>query len=123
MFYRTKKHNAIVLRDTNGDIVDSNDNAETMAEYFEKVQWAVRPIEPLPQHAQSADQQFDINCGPVQFVEVREAACQMKTKKQCGSDDIPSEFLQAICLPGSAAADWIMRLFETIWAKKEIPHE
>ena len=47
----------------------------------------------------------------------------MKAKKQCGSDEIPAEFLQAICLPGSAAADWIMHLFETIWAKKQIPHE
>ena len=87
------------------------------------MQWAVRPIEPLPQNTQSTNHQFDINCGPIQFVEVRKAVRQMKTKKQCGSDGIPAEFLKAICLPGSAAADWIMHLFESIWASKQIPHE
>ena len=46
----------------------------------------------------------------------------MKRNKQCGSDDTPAEFLQAISLLGSAAADWLMELFDSIWTRKEVPH-
>ena len=61
-----------------------------------------------------SNQNFAIDCGPIKFAEIREAVCQMKVKKQCGSDDIPAEFLQAISLPGSAVADWVIHLFESI---------
>ena len=75
-----RQSNAIVLRDLNGDIISSNANAETLTEYFERVQWAVRPIEQFPPNVPS-NQNFAIDCGPIKFVEVREAVSQMKAKK------------------------------------------
>ena len=47
----------------------------------------------------------------------------MKRNRQCGADSVPAEVLQAICLPGSQASEWICMLFQTIWSKKRVPDD
>ena len=47
----------------------------------------------------------------------------MKRNRQCGADSVPAEFLQAICIPGSEASEWILMLFQSIWFKKRVPDD
>ena len=98
---------------------DGSDNsrAETLAASFSEIQWAVRPTRALPTH-NSTLHSISVNCGQVTFEELRAAAEYLKRNKQCGADDIPAEFLQAVTLPCSDACNWILTFFQSIWSSK-----
>ena len=85
---------------------DENTRAETLAEYFESVQWAVRPVTAFPTPSSNL-QSLHVNCNNVSFEELRATSSTMKSNRQCGADSVPAEFLKAICLPGSQASEWI----------------
>ena len=108
------------LKNSEGHSLTSEYNAETLAEYFERMQGAVRPIECLPSDA-FARAMIDVNCGDISFAELREGVGLIKHNKQCGADDIPGEFWKSICLPGSLACNWIMQLFDVILSKQTSP--
>ena len=88
-----------------GDYDDSR--AKTLAQYFAKLQWAVRPTLAFPNEL-SKLHDFNIHCGQIMFEELREASSSMKRNKQCGADGIYAEFLHAISLPCSDASEWIL---------------
>ena len=101
---------------------DENTRAETLAEYFESVQWAVRPVTAFPTPS-SYLQSLHVNCNNVSFEELRAASSTMKRNRQCGADSVPAELLHAICLPGSQASEWILMLFQQIWLTKRVPDD
>ena len=84
------KRQLVTLCDDQSNIVSTEHRAETLAAYFERVQWAVRPTTLFDQF--ECFHTIDVNCGRVTFAELREAAVQLKSNKQCGADEVPREF-------------------------------
>ena len=104
----------------NGQEAYDNSRAETLAQYFEKVQWAVRPVLDLQSNLSDL-RSISVNYDQISFKELRLAVALMKRNKQCGADSIPAEFLHSICLPCSPASEWILSLFQSIWSNKRVP--
>ena len=92
--------------------VDDNPRAETLAQYYESIQWAVRPTTVLSRSSHISHT-IDVNCEQISFAELRAAVVLMKRNKQCGADSISAEFLQAICLLASQVSEWILMLFQS----------
>ena len=51
-------------------------SAEPLADYFERVQWAVRPVTIIPHHEPA--RALDVNCNQISFKELREAVAFVK---------------------------------------------
>eukprot|EP00959_Pyramimonas_sp_CCMP1952_P195642 4090614-Pyramimonas_sp.AAC.1 len=108
------------MRDSRGQQVDSDKRAETLAEYFSTVQWAVRPTtvvdDPFP-----IGPALPVECGRISTVEVCKAARKLKRNRAPGGDDIPAEFWKTICVPDSPAVEWATALCNRCLAEQSVP--
>ena len=108
------------MRNLSGELVSSEERAETLAAYLEQVQWAVRPTtaalseEPL-------GPLLPINMSQITEGEVAEAAKRLKNRKACGIDRMPGEFWKAICQPGTLACQWAVELCRRCWDEGKVP--
>ena len=82
------------LRNRQGQLVDSDEWADTMAEHLEMLQWCVRPVcltveyilgEKLP--ADSSD---------LSYAEVRKVLVKLRRNRAAGPDQIPAGYLRAL---------------------------
>ena len=107
------------MRNAAGVLVESNLRAETMAEYYETVQWRkmlatalpdgpmLGPILPVSERAVDED-------------EVLKTIRRLKSGKAAGRDGIPPEYWHA--LAGNIEAVQIITLFcQSCWRHKEVP--
>ena len=108
-----KKQRVVSLKNSRGQLVGSELKAETMAEYFERIQWAVKPTSDISSHT-IIHHNLDVNCNSISFEEMCEAEYQLENNKKPGADDIPNEFWNAVCLPGSRACRWIVQFVHSI---------
>ena len=102
--------------------MDSDCRAETLAEYYAKVQWAVRPTTAFESQAPIGPELL-VNQGPILEAEVVLAAKKLKWGKSSGNDDIPGEFWKAICKTGSSACRWAVALCQKCWAEGRVPDD
>ena len=91
----------VALRNNVGDPTSSECRVSTLADYFESVLWAVRPI--VSCHHDRKLNDIHVDCNPISFRELMSGIDQLKNGKQPGSDDVPSECWKAISSPGSNA--------------------
>ena len=129
------------LRNMDGQLVDSDRRAETMAQYLEQVQWAVRQTRAAPERPHLGED-LPVDMGPFTAQELRRAAKNLKSGRAAGCDGIPGEFWKAVaggrhmmCVPeqlGSSGntepvltekpvADWILDFCNRVWEAKAIP--
>ena len=99
------KRQLVTLQDEHATIVSTEHRAETLASYFERVQWAVSPTTLFDDALTSRTFDIGLNCCRITFIELREAVVHLKNNKQCGADDVPGEFWKICCLPGSPTCD------------------
>ena len=94
-----------------GAFVDSDQRADTLAEYFSTVQWAVRPVsavdDPTP-----IGPDLPVARGPIRSDEVCNAAKKLKRNRASGDDDIPGDFWKAICSPDAWHEAIVTALFK-----------
>ena len=67
------KRQLITLRDDQSNIVSIEHRAETLAAYFERVQWAVRPTTLFQDDLIRRSHTIDVNCSQLTFLELRKA--------------------------------------------------
>ena len=109
------------LKSMDGNVVESNQRAETFAQYLERVQWAVRPVSTM---------QFSHDLGlplpvPRFFfldAEVLLAAGKLKCNRACGPDLVPPEFWKCIC-SNNTSRTWATQLCNSIWCHGDIPDD
>ena len=108
------------LRNSAGEIVESDQWADTMADYFENIQWRVRPaglvdgptlgVElPVQQTRFTAD-------------EVDKVIQNLKRKRASGPDDVPAEFWQAVSETPQGLA-WVTALCNRCWLDEHMPED
>ena len=108
------------MKNSEGEIVDSTERAETLAKYYEKVQGHVRPDD-LDEHGEALGPELDIELGPVAHSELVEAAKALKRNKASGADQVPAEFWKAIFEANTEAAVWPTQFVNTCWDSQRSP--
>ena len=110
------------LKDSEGRCVDSEHRAETLADYYENVQWAVRPGA-LVVERQHLGEELNVNIGPISYDEIATAASKMRSGRASGVDDLPAEVWKALLAKGSSAAIWITDLCNDIMSNNVLPKQ
>ena len=108
------------LHDDGGKVVESELHAESLAKYFQEVQWAVRPVSvaaidspiglPLP-----------VETGPFNDEEIIAAASRLRRSKATGTDHVPAELWKPICRRTSPACRWATTLCNAIREHVMVP--
>ncbi len=110
------------LRDSQGKVVSSEERAETLAEYLESIQWAVRPAS-IVERPRQDNSPLPVLRGPITEPEVITAASALKNNRAVGLDDVPGEFWKAVLTPGSYALRQFTLFCNTCWTNKEVPDQ
>ena len=108
------------IRDASGELVSSEARAETIAEYLEKVQWAVRPTTAATSSA-SLGPELPVNMGQITEAEIVKAAGKLRWGKASGTDDLPPEFWKAVVVTGTPASRWGTDLCQRCWDDGCVP--
>jgi len=108
------------LRDSAGEIVESDQWADTMADHFEKVQWCVRPAglvdgPPLGNELPVLLSRFTAD-------EVDRVIQKLKRNRASGPDDVPAEFWQAVSETSEGLA-WVTALCNRCWTDEQMPDD
>ena len=108
------------LKNSSGQLVESDQWADTMADYLEHVQWYVRPAGLVDGPALGAD--LPVNVTSFSDMEVKAAVDKLKKEKASGPDDVPAEFWQAVVSTCDGLA-WLTRLCNQCWLEEKIPED
>jgi len=92
--------------------------AQTLGEYLEQVQWAVRPAAltdapPL--------QMLDVKIDPITSTELHSATKRLRSNKACGPDGQPVEFWKVVLDAGGIGAQWLLKFCNQIWDSQCVP--
>ena len=107
------------LKNADGNVVESDQRAETLANYFESVQWAPRATTEAPRS--TCDDPLLVSNTSISEAEVVESVRSKKRRKAAGSDGIPPEFWKAICTYNSPACRWAVLLCNKVWTEGSVP--
>ena len=83
------------LRDSCGNIAASHEQACTLADYFEHVQWSIKFCTLAPERP-AVREQLQVNTDRIQSAELIDAARHLKNNQSCSEDQIPADFQKAI---------------------------
>ena len=110
------------LRDSNGELVENNARAETLAIHLERVQWAVRFVTAMPDTSPIGTS-LETDENPIFESEVIEAATRLKNSKASGDDGLPPEFWKAVAKYGTDTCKWALLLCQRCWDEGSVPDD
>ena len=110
------------VKNVSNVVVDSADRADTMADYFENIQWAVTFAELQPSGVGVLGPTLAINVENFSIQEVRRALVTLSTGKAPGGDDVPPEFWKVL-LQSNDAVHELLLLLQACWNSKDIPEQ
>ena len=108
------------LKDASGELVESSEWADTMADHLETVQWYVRPADAV--EGPCLGQELPVNLENFTEREVQNVISKLKRDRASGPDDIPAEFLKAVAERPDGIA-WLTSLCNKCWAAEAIPDD
>jgi len=107
------------VRNLEGNLVDSEARANTLAEHYSEVQWARRDTTPMS--AEVIGPSLPVRADSITDEEVVAAAKKMKWGKARGPDGVPGDLWKAICMRGSPARSWALALCQKCWEDGAVP--
>ena len=84
------------IRNLDGELVESSQRGETLAEYFEKIQWSVQFPDLMPNNNIMFTTPLSINEDDISTEEVKTALKSMKQGRASGIDELPSDLWKAL---------------------------
>ena len=108
------------LKDSCGNLVESDKWADTMADHLERIQWHVRPagICDGPQ----IGNELPVRTDNISATEVDAVVRKLKSGKASGPDEIPGEFWQAVA-DTADGLQWLTDLCNACWLRGETPRD
>ena len=94
--YRRAPKEPVQIRNNQGDLVDSEQHADRLAEYFEAIQWKVSLANLYPNESPHMGWTLLINTASLSMQELDEALGSLAVGKAAGADDIPLEFWRVL---------------------------
>ena len=107
------------MRDLEGVLVSSDKRSETLADYYEKVQWRVPHVTCAPPR-RNLGEEIPVELGPITLPEVVASIKRLRAGKAAGKDDVSPEFWKAL-LFSSEATQWALELCQLCWSTKSVP--
>ena len=92
------------MKDSAGQLVSSDERAETFAKHLAHVQWVVRPVTLVPDRP-PLHNVLPVKLDVIDHGEVCKAAQRLKEGRTAGLDGVPAEFWQASLVQNSPAAN------------------
>ena len=115
-------HNQGRLKDERGEVISSEDCAQTLAKYLQDVQWKVRPAKLFDDSPMFPE--LDVELGPITLDELRTAARLMKSGKASGPDGKPIEYWKTVLSSGtSLCTAFLLNFCNNIWSRKTVPND
>ena len=110
------------LQDAAGELVDTSSRADTMATYFETVQWVGNwePLNPGDISTLPFGNALHIDVNEFTKEELRSAVAKNKRNKASGIDEIPAELWKTL-VGDPAALDYLLSTCNLAWRLKAIP--
>ena len=90
---RKPKITARRLQNSQGEVVESHQRADTFAQHLEHVQWAERPMHPREERL-ALGPPIPSETGTITALEVQEAIQKLRTKR--AAVQVPAEYLRAL---------------------------
>ena len=115
------KHAQGRLLNLTGDNVFSNHRAETLAEYFEKMQWHIRP----EAHVELRPKIFDllpVKLSEIAINEIQDTIAHLKIKKSPGPDNIVPEMWRAF-RSNDNLMTWDLDFCNDCWRNAQTPKD
>ena len=120
-----KQHNQGRLKDSAGNLVASDERAQTFAEYLQNIQWAVRPallIDGAPLFSE-----LTVQSGRVSLQELRLAIEALRETKASGPDGHPLEFWKTVVGSSGHTSNegtkWLLELCDKTMLGKSVPDD
>ena len=110
------------IRNIDATLVESTDKGETMADYFEKIQWQCPFADTQSSSSPALEDVFKLTASDFTIEELRKAIRKLKNSKASGPDEIPGECWRCI-LMSNAGMQVLLRLMNKCWSTKQIPDE
>ena len=110
------------IKNERGELVDSHARSNTMADYFENVQWKVSLAELVPEMQYNLGDDLPVKCENFDIEELRAALRCLAAGKASGIDDIPPDFWK-VMLQNDGALVILLDLCRTCWDQKDIPED
>ena len=109
------------LRNMEGKAVAYDEKAETLAQYFSRIQWQIRYVSVLPEATPLGDV-LPIDVGDITAFEIQVAARSMKNGKASGTDEIPTEYWKILLEDDTHPIfHWVLDFCNKIWRDKAVP--
>lgn len=115
---RSPKHAGV--KDLQGNLTDTAARPDTLADYFEHVQWKVHFAEVCPTSTEPLGAELPIDTSTFSFRELQSAIRKMKHGKSAGPDGIPPEFWKTLGQDVDACMV-LLDLCQKCWENKDIP--
>ena len=107
------------LMNSNGELVFSDQRAETLADHLQNIQWAVHPCAAIPT-GDPLGPTLNVDEKEISEEEVREAIAKLKNRKASGPDGIVGEYFKALARTPSGL-NLIVELCRLCWESKALP--
>ena len=109
------------LRNQAGEAADNSEKAETLADYFENVQWRVRPLLDISSQ-EPLGPTLDVKLDNISLQELQKMSMKLKLKKSCGVDEIPGEYWRVALEDGDYPLSlWLLEFCNSLWTGKVVP--
>jgi hypothetical protein len=112
----------IQIRDAQGKLVDSSHRGDTLADYFEKVQWKVSFADVHPTGEEDMGPTLPVRTTQFTHEELTAALKTLALEKAAGCDKIPPEFWKVL-IGSEGALQELLRLCQACWTSKDIPEQ
>jgi hypothetical protein len=117
---KPRRANCCKLRGRDGQLVESDRWADTMADHLEEVQWHVRTAGLVDGPPLGAE--LPVVLGKFTEQEVSIELQKLKKKRATGPDEIPAEFWQTVGETEEGLA-WITELCNRCWTEERLPED
>ena len=110
------------LKNAQGVLGATEERAETLADYYESVQWADRPC-PGQAYTELLGPELPVLQGPISYDEMNAAGRTLKYGKASGSDGIPAESWKAVLTDGSPSCMWVVNFMNGLLNEERVPSQ
>ena len=112
------------MNDASGNIISTEARAETLADYLERVQWRVRPVNIQPDPPAPIHHRLPVDDGLFTQKELRLAISKLSSGKACRDGDAPIECFKTLATqPSGIRLQEFLDLCNSCWAHGHVPKE
>ena len=109
------------LANHTGDVVSTEERAQTFARHLETYQWHERDAPYDDDVSFAIREDLPVKCGPISEAELTKAINALAAGKSFREGDVPIECFKAVAAEGGVAFCWLLDICNQCWAETAFP--